>query len=55
MKKILLISGMFAARMSPSHDTTETRIGWRVTPAVDLGGDDRGWGSRAQSSGCVIF
>jgi hypothetical protein len=29
---------------SPSHDTTMKRIGWRVTPAVNLGGDDRGRG-----------
>ena len=34
----------------PYHDTTGKRIGWRVTPAVNLGGDDRGKGLRAQSS-----
>jgi hypothetical protein len=30
-----------------SHDTTMERIGWRVTPAADLGGDGRDGVARA--------
>src|SRR5438093_1278539 len=30
-----------------SHDTTVERIGWRVIPAVDLGGGDRAGVARA--------
>jgi hypothetical protein len=40
----------FTGGNAHSHDTTGLRIGWRVTPAVNLGGDDRK-GLRAQSSG----
>lgn len=48
MAKKLLISRAattdWSGARDPSHDTTEERIGWRVTPAAYLGGDSRGRG-----------